>query len=80
MLLYPDPNNGSFNFSVRLFAKQDFVILAYDANGYERARVPVHDADEWSGQIVIPNAVPGNYVLRVIASFDSAEQIFVITQ
>ncbi|HET6992761.1 MAG TPA: T9SS type A sorting domain-containing protein, partial [Bacteroidia bacterium] len=78
--LYPNPNNGIFNLGVTLFAKQNFVILVYDANGIERARQAVYDADNWNGQISVSNPIPGNYVLRVIAEFDSSQQLFVITQ
>lgn len=80
MILYPNPNNGVFNFSVQLEAKQRFVILVFDETGNERARIPVNDAAEWNGSISVPNPVPGNYVLRVIAEYDSDELIFVITQ
>lgn len=78
--LYPNPNNGAFNFSVTLDAKQSFVLLVFDQQGNERVRIPVADADQWSGQIVVPNPVPGNYILRVIAEYDSDEMVFVITQ
>jgi hypothetical protein len=56
------------------------VILVYDANGIEKARQQVYDADNWNGQMAISNPVPGNYVLRVIAEFDSKQKVFVITQ
>ena len=80
LILYPNPNNGIFNLEVVLYSKQNFVILVYDAGGIERARQEVFDAEEWSGQMIVPNAVPGNYMLRVIAEFDSDEKIFVISQ
>jgi hypothetical protein len=80
VIIYPDPNNGNFNLGVTLFAKQNFVILVYDANGVEHARQQVYDSDNWNGQISVNNPVPGNYVLRVIAEYDSAQQLFVISQ
>lgn len=80
LILYPNPNSGTFNFEVDLEAKQSFVIIVYDANGIEHTRLQISDADNWSGQITVPNPVPGNYLLRVIAEFDSAEIPFVITQ
>lgn len=78
--LYPNPNNGVFNLGVTLFAKQNFVILVYDANGIERARQQVFEADNWNGQISVSNPIPGNYILRVIAEFDSKQKVFVIAQ
>ncbi|MDQ3111163.1 MAG: hypothetical protein M3R17_14825 [Bacteroidota bacterium] len=80
IVLYPNPNNGVFNLDVVLHAKQNFVILVYDASGVERARQEVFDTDQWSGQMIVPNPIPGNFVLRVIAEYDTDQQLFVITQ
>lgn len=78
--LYPNPNNGIFNLEILLHAKQNFVIIIYDASGIERARQEVFDTDQWAGQLVVPNPIPGNYVLRVIAEYDTGQKTFVITQ
>ena len=80
IVVYPNPNNGTFNLDVTLFSKQNFVILVYDASGVEQTREQVYDAENWSGQISVPNPVPGNYVLKVIAPFDSDQKVFVISQ
>ncbi len=80
IVLYPNPNNGIFNLEVTLHTKQNFVILIYDASGVERGRQEVFDADTWTGQINIPNPIPGNFVLRVIAEYDTQQKIFVVTQ
>jgi hypothetical protein len=80
IILYPNPNNGIFSLGVTLFSKQDFVILVYDASGIEQAREQVYDAENWNGQISIPNPIPGNYILKVVAEFDSDEKSFIISQ
>jgi hypothetical protein len=80
LVVYPNPNSGVFTTHVHLQSKQNFVILVTDANGLEHARVQVSDADEWTGTISVSNPVPGNYVLRVIAEYDTAAIPFVITQ
>ncbi|HEU4717144.1 MAG TPA: T9SS type A sorting domain-containing protein [Bacteroidia bacterium] len=80
LVIYPNPNNGVFTATVLLGAKQDFILLVYDANGTEMTRAQVHDSDEWTGQISVPGAVPGNYVLRVIAEYDARQLTFVIAQ
>jgi hypothetical protein len=80
LILYPNPNGGTFTVHTELEGKQDFVILIFDELGNERGRQQVYDADEWTGQMSVSNPVPGNYILRVIAEFDSAEIVFVISQ
>lgn len=80
LILYPNPNNGVFTVHTELEGRQDFVILVFDELGNERARMQIADTDEWTGQMSVSNPVPGNYILRVIAEYDSAEMIFVITQ
>lgn len=80
LILYPNPNSGTFTAHTHLEGKQDFVVLVFDELGNERARVQVNDSDEWTGQMSVSNPVPGNYILRVIAEYDSAEMVFVIYQ
>jgi hypothetical protein len=80
IILYPNPNTGTFNLEVHLFKKQSFVIFVTDASGIERTRIPVSDADFWTGSVSVPNPVAGNYILRVVAEYDAKQVIFVITQ
>lgn len=80
LILYPNPNNGTFTVHTELAGRQDFVILVTDQSGNEHARVQVSDANEWTGTMNVSNPVPGNYVLRVIAEYDTAALIFVIVQ
>jgi hypothetical protein len=80
LILYPNPNSGTFSVHTELQSKQNFVILVIDELGNERARTSVYDADQWTGSMSISNPVPGNYILRVIAEYDSAEIVFVVSQ
>jgi hypothetical protein len=80
LLLYPNPNSGTFNVHVELQSQQNFVVLIIDDLGNERGRAQVSDADQWTGQMSVSNPVPGNYILRVVAEFDTAEVMFIISQ
>lgn len=80
LVLYPNPNSGTFTVHTELQGRQDFVVLVIDELGNERARQQVYDADVWTGQLSVSNPVSGNYILRVVAEFDSAETVFVISQ
>jgi hypothetical protein len=80
LILYPNPNSGIFTTHVHLQSKQNFVVLVTDATGQEHARVQISDADEWTGTVSVQNPVPGNYLLRVIAEYDTAAIPFAITQ
>lgn len=80
LIVYPNPNNGTFSVNLQLEAEQTFLLQVFDANGVERYRLPPQTADEWTGSITIPNAVPGNYQLRVIAEYDSEARIIIVTQ
>jgi hypothetical protein len=80
LIVYPNPNNGTFTVDLQLHAEQTFVIQVFDANGIERFRMPPLTADNWNGSITIPGALPGNYQLRVTAEFDSESRIIIVTQ
>ncbi|HTF02766.1 MAG TPA: hypothetical protein VK826_02040, partial [Bacteroidia bacterium] len=80
VILYPNPNSGTFTVHAELQSKQNFGVLVIDELGNERARTCVYDADQWTGSMSVLNPVPGNYILRVIAEYDSSEIIFVISQ
>jgi hypothetical protein len=76
--IYPDPNSGQFSVNVQLYKKQSLVILVYDANGTERFRQAVSDADNYTGNVIVQQPVPGTYVLKVIAEYDSKGMGFII--
>jgi PKD-like domain len=80
LIVYPNPNNGTFTVDLQLHAEQTFVIQVFDANGIERFRMPPLTTDNWNGSITIPGALPGNYQLRVTAEYDSESRIIIVTQ
>lgn len=80
LIVYPNPNNGTFTIDLELHAEQTFLIQVFDANGIERFRMPPITADDWNGSITIPAALPGNYQLRVTAEYDSESRVIIVTQ
>ncbi|MCA6365313.1 MAG: T9SS type A sorting domain-containing protein [Bacteroidetes bacterium] len=80
LIVYPNPNNGTFTVDLELHAEQTFIIQVFDASGIERFRMPPLTTNSWTGSITIPAALPGNYQLRVTAEFDSESRIIIVTQ
>lgn len=78
--LYPNPNNGQFSVEVKLYKKQTFGIYVYNSQGIEQARVIVPESNYSLNSIAIPNPLPGTYLLKVIAEYDSKSKTIVVTQ
>lgn len=78
--LYPNPNTGHFTIDISLCKKQVFSIFIFDATGNELLRMPYNNIDFISTSIDLPNPVPGTYLLKVIAEYDSRSKTFLISQ
>jgi len=77
--LYPNPNTGHFTVDVSLYKAQTFVIFVIDALGQELLHLPYNNLDFISAPINISNPIPGTYLLKVIAEYDSQNKSFLIT-
>ncbi|HXB40724.1 MAG TPA: T9SS type A sorting domain-containing protein [Bacteroidia bacterium] len=80
LILYPNPNTGRFTIDVILYKKQSFAIFIFDALGNEILRLPFFNSNAESAFINLNNPVPGSYILKVIAEYDSKIKTFLISQ
>jgi hypothetical protein len=78
--LYPNPNNGNFSLDVSFYKPQSFAIFIFDANGHELMRIPQSNTDFVNAQINLHTPVPGTYLLKVVAEYDSKSRTFLISQ
>lgn len=78
--LYPNPNTGQFNVEVKLYKKQTFALLIYDASGVERYRQTVNESNYFNQLINMSPATTGSYILRVVAEYDAKQKAFIISQ
>lgn len=80
IIIYPNPNNGDFTVEVKLFKKQTFGIYVFNAQGIEQTRVIIPSSNYSSNRIVLPVNIPGTYLLKVIAEYDSKSKTVVVAQ
>ncbi|MDP1745928.1 MAG: T9SS type A sorting domain-containing protein, partial [Bacteroidota bacterium] len=80
LTLFPNPNTGQFSIEVKLYKKQTFAIYVYNSQGIEQTRVVIPESNYSLNAINIPNPIPGTYVLKVIAEYDSKSKTIVVTQ
>ena len=76
----PNPNNGQFKVKVKLYTKQQIQIkvLDYYSKVHYSARYP--ETIELEQDINIQGALPGTYVLWVVADNDYKAILFIISQ
>ena len=80
IMLYPNPNTGNFTIDISLYKTQTFAIFIFDALGNELMRLSYNNLNFVSVPINISNPIPGTYLLKVIAEYDSKTKSFLITQ
>lgn len=80
IMVYPNPNTGQFYVKVELYKQQTFAIYIYNSQGTEQQRIAVPESLHNTSSIILPNPVPGTYLVKVIAEYDSKSKTVVITQ
>jgi hypothetical protein len=78
--LSPNPNNGTFNFKVKLSKKQQVVVNVYDISGNLLARKQYAPSLSVADQFVLSNVLSGTYLLRVVSVNDSKDVLFIISR
>lgn len=78
VILYPNPNNGQFTFSVKLFTKQQLVIRVNNIQGQQYYSNKYAACTELEDYVSIPSLVSGVYIFTVIAENDMKVVRFVV--
>ncbi|UPK67080.1 SprB repeat-containing protein [Chitinophaga filiformis] len=80
VMLSPNPNNGNFNFRIKLNRKQQIVAYVYDMNGIiagKRQYAPTLQVDD---SFSVGGSVTGTFILRVITETESRDVRFIISR
>jgi hypothetical protein len=80
VLLSPNPNNGHFNFKVKMNRKQQVIVYVYDLNGVIADQKRYAPAMEINDNFSIGGTQTGVFILRVIAESESGDVRFIISR
>ncbi|MVT08146.1 T9SS type A sorting domain-containing protein [Chitinophaga tropicalis] len=80
VVLAPNPNNGNFNYTVKLNRKQQMIVYVYDMNGAVADKKKYAPALEVNDSFTLNGVITGTYILRVIAESESKDVRFIITR
>ncbi len=77
--LFPNPSTGPFEIEVAFYKEQDFVVQLIDPTGSVMYQTLQNDQSNFSHLFDLSNEDPGAYMLRVVAEFDSAYSLLIIS-
>lgn len=80
LTLFPNPNGGQFSVETKLYKKQTFAIYIYNSQGIEQSRKTIPISDYNLSTFNLSTPLPGTYLLKIIAEYDSKSKAFIITQ
>lgn len=80
IILYPNPNSGSFTVNVEFFKKQNASIQVWDATPYKHYQQNFQETAIISLPVNLAQLNNGTYILRVIGEFDSRNITFIISK
>jgi hypothetical protein len=79
VMLSPNPNDGNFQFKVKMNRKQQAVVWVYDVNGRIIDKRQYPPSLQISDQFNLPNEISSTYILRVITESESRDVRFIIS-
>jgi PKD repeat protein len=79
VMLSPNPNDGNFQFKVKMNRKQQAVVWVYDVNGRIVDKRQYAPSLQISDQFNLPNEISSTYILRVITESESRDVRFIIS-
>jgi hypothetical protein len=79
VMLSPNPNDGNFQFKVKMNRKQQAIVWVYDVNGRIVDKRQYPPSLQISDQFNLPNEISSTYILRVITESESKDVRFIIS-
>ncbi|WP_188134013.1 SprB repeat-containing protein [Chitinophaga sp. CF418] len=80
VMLSPNPNNGNFNFRIKLNRKQQIVAYVYDMNGIVAGKKQYAPTLQVDDSFSVGGTVTGTFILRVITETESRDVRFIISR
>ncbi|HJT73700.1 MAG TPA: T9SS type A sorting domain-containing protein, partial [Chitinophaga sp.] len=80
VMLSPNPNNGQFNFKVKLNRKQQVVAYVYDMNGVIAGKKQYSPTLQIDDSFSVGGTQTGTFILRVITESESRDVRFIISR
>ncbi len=79
VILYPNPNNGTFQMDVSGLAGQDLDVRVFSTSGQEVYSRQWEEVDEWhQATIALETAEPGIYLVRIVSGDQTATHRLVV--
>ncbi|SEW39703.1 Por secretion system C-terminal sorting domain-containing protein [Chitinophaga sp. YR573] len=80
VLLSPNPNDGNFQFKIKMNRKQQAIVWVYDVNGRIVDKRQYAPSLQISDQFSLANEISNTYILRVITESESRDVRFIISR
>jgi len=80
VVLYPNPNTGTFTVAIEFYKKQNASIQVWDASPYKHFQQNFQESTLISLPISLTQLTNGTYILRVVGEFDSRNITFIINK
>lgn len=80
VMLSPNPNDGNFQFKIKMNRKQEAIVWIYDVSGRIAGKRQYAPSLEISDQFNLANEISTTYILRVITESESRDVRFIISR
>lgn len=80
VMLSPNPNDGHFNYIIKLNRKQQMIVYVYDMNGVMAEKRQYAPTLEVNDSFTVGGTATGIFILRVITQSESRDVRFIISR
>jgi len=80
VMLSPNPNDGNFQFKIKMNRKEEAIVWVYDINGRIVDKRQYAPSLQINDQFNLPNEISNTYILRVITESESRDVRFIISR